>query len=70
MESIFVLVIWTVVGVGGAGTQHAKYWEVERDWRPIAEFHAYKYTDAKNKCEAGARSLGIEPRSYRCINTK
>lgn len=70
MESIFVLVIWTVVGVGGAGTQHAKSWQVERDWRPVAEFHAQTNATAKAKCEAGAKSLALESSLYRCINTK
>lgn len=70
MGYVYILVIWTVVGVGdGKGSPTV----IKYDWRPIGEFHMdtwqRKYT-AREMCEEGARQLGIKPENYRCIRSK
>lgn len=58
----YILVIWTTVAMAGAGTQHMKYWESERDWRPIGEFAN------KELCESAAKNMNTK--YYRCLRAK
>ncbi len=60
---IYVLMLWTAVAANGDSNYKGN---ITYDWRPIAEFT----DDASNKCEAAARSLGINPNRYRCVRTK
>lgn len=64
MEQIYILVIWTVVGYAGAGTQYSFDYRKELDWRPIGEFHA------KDMCEDAARQLALKVERYRCVRSK
>lgn len=73
---IYILMIWTVVGVGGdrhgigAGGKAT-------DWRPLGEFHAELSNSgfqvsktARQMCEDAARELGLKSENYRCIRSK
>jgi len=74
MEHIYILVIWTVVGYAGAGTQFSNQWKIEHDWRPIGEFHMEEGRVGKKTalqmCEEAARQLALKPEFYRCIRSK
>lgn len=75
----YVLVIWTIVGYAGVtytnhGTTSSQSWQVQRDWRPIAEFRmedgkANKRT-ALEMCDAAASDLNISRDKYRCVRTQ
>jgi hypothetical protein len=71
----YILVIWTAV-VGGI---RPNYWPVviERDWRPIGEFHAELLNSgfqngktAQQMCEDAARQLALKSDAYRCVRSK
>lgn len=72
----YILVIWTVVGYAGAGTQFSTHFQTERDWRPIGEFHYEegRIGDTKKTalqmCEEAARQLSLKPERYRCVRSK
>jgi hypothetical protein len=69
---IYTLMIWTVVGFAGAGTQTSTYYKTERDWRPLGEF--YNSVDVgkngREMCEDAARQLGLKYENYRCVRSK
>lgn len=55
--STYILVIWTVVGLGHyMGTTTKAH-----DWRPIGEFT----TEAA--CREGARQLNVPQKNFRCL---
>ena len=69
MGYVYILVIWTVVGVGdGKGSPTV----IKYDWRPLGEFHNAPDVgkNAQQMCEEGARQLGIKPENYRCVRSK
>ena len=66
---IYILIIWTVVGVGG--TQISTH--VKHDWRPLGEFrHSDIGQDktALQMCEDAAKQLGLKSENYRCVRSK
>jgi len=70
---IYILMIWTVVGVGG--DRH--YTNTKNDWRPLGEFHAELRNSglqngktAQQMCEDAARQLGLKTENYRCVRSK
>ena len=66
---IYILVIWTVVA-GGVRPIYIGM-ELQRDWRPIGEFHAtIDPKTAQQMCEDAARQLGLKQENYRCIRSK
>ena len=72
---IYILVIWTAV-VGGVRPNYSSI-EIERDWRPIGEFHAELLNSgfqtsktARQMCEDAARQLALKSENYRCIRSK
>ncbi len=71
MEYIYILMIWTVVGVGDADRSPTK---IKYDWRPLGEFHLeggrMGRKSAREMCEEGARQLGLKPENYRCVRSK
>lgn len=74
---IYTLMIWTVVGFAGAGTQYSSNWKTERDWRPLGEFQAEMSSNgfqngktAQQMCEAAAKQLAIKAENYRCVRSK
>lgn len=74
---VYILVIWTVVGYAGAGTQFNPRWEKEYDWRPIGEFvneagsfGSSKQRSALQMCQAAAQELNLKPERYRCLQAK
>lgn len=74
---IYILMIWTVVGFAGAGTQYSRDWKTERDWRPLGEFqaemngHGFQTgKTAQQMCEDAANQLGIKPDRYRCVRAR
>jgi|LauGreDrversion4_2_1035121.scaffolds.fasta_scaffold04630_16 hypothetical protein len=71
---IYILMIWTVVAVGG--DRHGIGSKVA-DWRPLGEFHAELLNSgfqngktAQQMCEDAARQLGLKSENYRCIRSK
>jgi hypothetical protein len=66
---IYILMIWTVVAVGG--DRHGIGGKVA-DWRPLGEFydspHAGK--NARQMCEDAAQQLGLKSDAYRCVRSK
>jgi hypothetical protein len=67
---IYILLIWTVVGYGGATHSTSS----RHDWRPLGEFHMEdgrmgKKT-AQEMCEAAAQRLRLNPENYRCVRSK
>ena len=74
MSLSYILVIWTMVGYAGAGTQYSRYWKSEYDWRPIGEFHLEEGRVGKKSalemCEDAARELGLKRDRYRCVRSK
>ena len=73
---IYILMIWTVVGVGG--DRHGiGVGGKATDWRPLGEFHAELLNSgfqtgktAQQMCEQAARELGLKSENYRCIRSK
>lgn len=68
---IYILMIWTVVGIQGTGVGNQQI-QRERDWRPLGEFHrsADGKENAQDICEKAARQLGLKTENYRCIRSK
>jgi hypothetical protein len=71
MSYIYILMIWTVVGVGdGKGSPTV----VKYDWRPLGEFHLEEGRMGKKSalqmCEEAARQLGLKTENYRCVRSK
>lgn len=71
---IYILMIWTVVGVGG--DRHGIGGKVT-DWRPLGEFQAeisnsgfQTSKTAQQMCEDAARQLGLKTENYRCVRSK
>jgi len=66
----YILMIWTVVAMGGDRHYQAKAY----DYRPIGEFHMEEDRMGKKTalemCEAGTRQLGLKTENYRCIRSK
>lgn len=73
MVSTYILVIWTIVGYAGAGTQYSTNYKKEYDWRPIGEFRMEEgrmgNRSAKEMCEEAARELALSKERYRCIRS-
>lgn len=70
----YILMIWTVVGFAGAGTQYSRDFKTERDWRPLGEFHSNGHGESNAnvlaKCEAAARQLGLKLENYQCVRAR
>ena len=68
---IYILMIWTVVGVG-VGDRVPNI--IKHDWRPLGEFHMEEgrlnMKTAKQMCEEAALQLGLKTDSYRCVRSK
>jgi hypothetical protein len=71
---IYILMIWTVVGVG-ASDKSANV--IKLDWRPLGEFQAelsntgfQNGKTAQQMCENAARELGLKSDAYRCVRSK
>lgn len=70
---IYILVIWTVVAVGG--DRHGIGGKVA-DWRPLGEFHNERdargpgVKTALEMCTDAARQLGLKYENYRCVRSK
>ncbi len=71
MGYIYILMIWTVVGVGDADRSPTK---IEHDWRPLGEFHLEEgrinKKSALQMCEDAAKQLGLKYENYRCVRSK
>ena len=72
---IYILMIWTVVA-GGVRPNYSGM-ELQRDWRPLGEFHAELLNSgfqtsktAQQMCEDAARQLGLKSDAYRCVRSK
>jgi hypothetical protein len=63
---IYILMIWTVVGVGAADRTPNI---IKMDWRPLGEFYS-GIDNGKEMCEKAARELGLKTENYRCIRSK
>ena len=74
MSFSYILVIWTMVGYAGAGTQFSTHYKTEYDWRPIGEFHLEEGRVGKKSalemCEDAARQLNLNRDRYRCVRNK
>jgi hypothetical protein len=74
MALTYILMIWTVVGYAGAGTQYSRDYKIERDWRPLGEFHMEEgrtnMKSALQMCEDAAKQLGLKYENYRCVRSK
>jgi hypothetical protein len=68
---IYILLIWTVVGVGDAKGSRTV---IKYDWRPLGEFHMEEgrmgKKTAQEMCEDAARQLGLKTEAYRCVRSK
>ena len=71
---IYILMIWTVVGVGAADKSANV---IKLDWRPLGEFQAelshggfQNGKTAQQMCEDAARQLVLKSENYRCIRSK
>ncbi len=68
---IYILLIWTVVGVGDAKGSRTV---IKYDWRPLGEFHMEEgrmgKKTAREMCEDAARQLGLKTEVYRCVQSK
>jgi hypothetical protein len=68
---IYILLIWTVVGVGDAKGSRTV---IKYDWRPLGEFHMEEgrmgKKTAREMCEDAARQLGLKIENYRCVRSK
>ncbi len=71
MGYIYILMIWTVVGVGDAKGSPTV---IKYDWRSLGEFHLdYGRLGGKTAlemCEEAARQLALKPQNYRCVRSK
>lgn len=67
---MYTLVIWTIVGFAGAGTQYSTQFQKERDWRPIATFETSEGVDGRQRCIDAAQALGIDQNRFRCVRNK
>ena len=67
---IYTLMVWTVIAVAGAGSQHAREFKTEHGWRPLAEFQSGGGETGEKLCENGAKQLGLKADTYRCVRTK
>ena len=71
MALIYILMIWTVVGVGDAKGSRTV---VKYDWRPLGEFHLEEgrmnKKTAQEMCESAARELALKSENYRCVRSK
>jgi hypothetical protein len=71
MGYIYILMIWTVVGVGDAKGSPTV---IKYDWRPLGEFHLEQGRlggkSALEMCEAAAQQLSLKPDRYRCVRSK
>ncbi len=69
MGYIYILMIWTVVGVGDAKGSPTV---IKYDWRPLGEF--YNSPDAGKTalemCQDAARQLSLKSDAYRCVRSK
>lgn len=66
----YILMIWTVVGFAGAGTQYSSGWKKEHDWRPLGAFETSPASNGRELCEAAAKQLGLKYENYRCVRSK
>jgi hypothetical protein len=70
---IYILMLWTVVGVGDAKGSPTV---IKHDWRPLGEFHQEaghtgpNYRTPLQMCEAAAQQLALKPERYRCVKSK
>jgi hypothetical protein len=71
---IYILMLWTVVGVGAADKSANV---IRLDWRPLGEFHAELLNSgfqngktARQMCEDAAKQLGLKAENYRCVRSK
>jgi hypothetical protein len=69
----YILMIWTVVAMGGDRHYQAKAY----DWRPVGEFQKEMGKPgpqlgktAQEMCEDSARQLGLKSENYRCVRSK
>ena len=71
MGYIYILMIWTVVGVGDAKGSPTV---VKYDWRPLGEFHLEQGRlggkSALEMCQDAARQLSLKSDAYRCVRSK
>jgi hypothetical protein len=71
MALVYILMIWTVVGVGDAKGSRTV---VKHDWRPLGEFHLEEgrmgRKSALQMCEEAAKQLGLKSDNYRCVRSK
>jgi len=71
MGYIYILMIWTVVGVGDAKGSPTV---VKYDWRPLGEFHLEQGRlggkTALEMCQDAARQLSLRSDVYRCVRSK
>ena len=69
----YILVIWTVVGVGAADRSPNI---IKHDWRPLGEFHLEQgriggdFKTAEQMCHDAAKQLGLKTENYRCVRSK
>lgn len=67
---VYILMIWTVVGVGAADKSPNI---IKYDWRPLGEFHMDNWErkyNAREMCERAAKELGLKTENYRCVRSK
>ena len=71
MGYIYILMIWTVVGVGDAKGSPTV---IKYDWRPLGEFHLEQGRlggkSALEMCQDAARQLALKSDAYRCVRSK
>jgi hypothetical protein len=71
MALVYILMIWTVVGVGDAKGSRTV---IKYDWRPLGEFHLEEgrinKKTALQMCEDAAKQLGLKYENYRCVRSK
>jgi len=69
MGYIYILMIWTVVGVGDAKGSPTV---VKYDWRSLGEFHNSPDAgkNAQQMCQEAARQLALKAENYRCVRSK
>lgn len=68
---MYILYIWTVIAMTPhMGSMHKQ--DIQRDWRPIGEYHTdgYGKDNSKEACEAAAKQLGLSADRYRCVRAK
>jgi hypothetical protein len=66
MAMTYILMIWTVVAMGGDRHYQGKV----HDWRPLGEYHSSFSESGRERCEAAARQLGLKMENYRCVRSK